>query len=132
MKFDTTMTPHRPLRIRIMSRFSRLRKGITGLKILSFLYRGVPVQVRPEAPFLVKSYVYELSPHLGALANRSQKEPFGALTDTTVTPLNMRRARPSMDQTPSILSIYLRNQNQIFNSRQITFGGIGASYNCQL
>ena len=24
----------------------------TGLKILSFLYRGVPVQVRPGAPFL--------------------------------------------------------------------------------
>jgi hypothetical protein len=40
----------------------------TGLKILSFLYRGVPVQVRPEAPLTTK-----LLKELDILKNKNSK-----------------------------------------------------------
>ena len=71
--------------------FKYLQRISSTLKILSFLYRGVPVQVRPEAPFLymIKQLAIKTSrmARLLSCLKRSHLEGFVALSDSTMTAL---------------------------------------------
>ena len=57
-----------------------------GLKILGFLHRVVPVQVRPGAQSLDITHQFPVCSDKMLVLKRSAKEPFRALGDGTMTP----------------------------------------------